>query len=149
MTEPDNGKDRRTCLVDSNIWLYAFIEAQDAGKSAVAKSLIQNKDIAITVSTQIINEVCVNLVRKANFSEEKIRELIESFHNKYDVVGIDREILIKASEMREHHNFSFWDSLIFASALYADAEILYSEDMQDGFVIEKTKIVNPFKQQKI
>ncbi len=143
MTEPD--KKDKICLIDSNIWLYAFIETQNAVKSGIAKSVIQNKDISITVSTQIINEVCVNLIRKAHFSEEKIRELIENFHNKYDVIGIDREILLKSSEMREQHNFSFWDSLIFVSALYVDAEILYSEDMQDGFAIEKTRIVNPFK----
>ena len=146
MIEPDNGKDRQICIVDSNIWLYAFIETQDAGKSAVAKSLIQSKDIAITVSTQIINEVCVNLVRKAHFSEKKIRELIESFHSRYDIIGIDRELLLRASEIREHHSFSFWDSLIFASALYAGAEIVYSEDMQNDFVIDKTRIVDPFKQ---
>ncbi len=145
MTEPDNGKDKQVCLVDSNVWLYVFIETQDVGKSVVAKSVIQSENIAVTVSTQIINEICINLVRKAHFSEKKIRELIESFHSRHDVIGIDREIILKASEMREHHSFSFWDSLIFASALYAGAEILYSEDMQDGFVIEKTRIVNPFK----
>ena len=143
MTEPD--KKDKICLIDSNIWLYAFIETQNAVKSGIAKSVIQNKNISITVSTQIINEVCVNLIRKAHFSEEKIRELIENFHNKYDVIGIDREFLLKSSEMREQNNFSFWDSLIFVSALYVDAEILYSEDMQDGFTIEKTRIVNPFK----
>jgi predicted nucleic acid-binding protein len=143
MTEPDTKKN--TCLIDSNIWLYAFIETQNAGKSSIAKSVIQNKDISIVVSTQIINEVCVNLIKKANFSEEKIRELIESFYKKYGVIGIEREILFKSSEMREQHNFSFWDSIIFTSALYAGADILYSEDMQDGFVIEKTQIINPFK----
>ncbi len=141
MTEPD----KKICLIDSNIWLYAFIETQNADKSSIANSVIQNKDISIVVSTQIINEVCVNLIKKADFSEEKIREVIGNFYNKYDVIGIEREILFKSSKMREQHNFSFWDSLILASALYAGAENLYSEDMQDGFVIEKTKIINPFK----
>ncbi len=139
------GPDKKICLIDSNIWLYAFIETQNADKSSIANSVIQNKDISIVVSTQIINEVCVNLIKKADFSEEKIRELIGNFYNKYDVIGIEREILFKSSKMREQHNFSFWDSLILASALYAGAENLYSEDMQDGFVIEKTKIINPFK----
>ena len=139
-----NKKDK-ICFIDSNIWLYAFIETQDTDKSGVAKSVIQNRNIAITVSTQIINEVCVNLIRKAHFSEKKIRELVESFYNKYNVLEISKENLLKASEIREHHNFSFWDSLILASALYASAEIFYSEDMQNGFVIEKMKIVNPLK----
>ncbi len=64
------------CLIDSNIWLYAFLETEESDKSRAAKEVIQKAGTAITVSTQIINEVCVNLVRKMNFSEEKTRELI-------------------------------------------------------------------------
>ena len=135
-----------TCLVDSNILLYAFIETKDVRKLNIAKSLIQNENIEITISTQIINEVCVNLIKKASFSEERIRQMSISFYNKYNVVEINKEIIFKASEIREHHKFSFWDSLIVAGALYANVEVLYSEDMQDGFVVDKTKIVNPFKQ---
>lgn len=133
----------RICLVDSNIWLYAFIKTQDARKSNIATALIQKQSIA--VSTQIINEVCSNLIRKARFSEEKTRELVESFYSNCEVVGIDKEILLRASEVRAYHNFSFWDSLIVACAVHIGAERLYSEDMQDGFVLEKTRIVNPFR----
>lgn len=143
MNEPD-GNDN-ICLIDSNVWLYAFIKTQNVGKSSIAKSVIQNRDLSVVVSTQIINEVCLNLIRKANFSEDKIRGLIESFYNKYGVIGTESKILSKASEIREQHHFSFWDSIISASALYAGADILYSEDMQDGFVIEKIQIINSFK----
>ena len=137
--------DKKICFLDSNIWLYAFMEGQDVEKSIVAKSVIQNQEISVVLSTQIINEVCVNLVRKAHFPEEKIQKLIESFHSKYFVVGMDKEILISASKIRSQHSFSYWDSLVFASALFVGAKNLYSEDMQGGFMIEGTKIVNPFK----
>jgi predicted nucleic acid-binding protein len=44
------------------------------------------------------------------------------------------------------YSLSFWDSLIVASALAANAEILYSEDMQNGLLIEnKLRIINPFE----
>jgi len=40
---------------------------------------------------------------------------------------------------------SVWDGLIVASALSANTEILYSEDMQNDLQVEnKLKIVNPF-----
>ncbi len=40
----------------------------------------------------------------------------------------------------------FYDSLIVATALESECTILYSEDMQDGLLIEnQLKIVNPFK----
>lgn len=46
------------CFIDTNIWLYAFIEEDDVTKSAVARQLLQT--IEPLVSTQVINEVCVN-----------------------------------------------------------------------------------------
>ncbi len=145
MIESSNEQNRGVCFIDSNIWLYAFIEVQDTNKSSIAKSIIQRNSTLISISTQIINEVCVNLIKKADFSEENIQGLIESFHDNYNVIGLDRDVFINASKVREHHSFSFWDSLVFAAAMHAGAEILYSEDMQDGFVLENIEIVNPFK----
>jgi predicted nucleic acid-binding protein len=53
--------------------------------------------------------------------------------------------MLKASQLRKQYSFSFWDSLIVASALHADTRIIYSEDMQDGLkVLDKVEIVNPF-----
>ena len=73
--------DENLCFIDSNIYLYAFINSQDSDKSIAARSVIRKNDIAI--STQIINEVCINLIRKALYPEDKTRELINSFYNKY------------------------------------------------------------------
>ena len=45
---------------------------------------------------------------------------------------------------REYH-FSWWDSLIVATALRADCSTFLSEDMQNGFVVDgRLTIVNPF-----
>ncbi len=72
--------------------------------------------------------------------------MIKSFYQKYQVIEINREIFLTASKLRTQYNFSFWDSLIVATALYADASIIFSEDMQDSLmVLNKVKITNPFK----
>lgn len=137
-----------TCFVDTNIWLYAFIESQDKSKSVSAKSTILNNS-NIAVSSQVINEVCVNLIKKAKFDENTIQQLIESFYSKYQVIEIGRAELLKASEIRLRHQFSYWDSLIVASALMAGARVLYSEDMNTSLVVEnKLKIVNPLSGDK-
>lgn len=130
------------CFVDTNIWLYAFIESQDKDKSALAKQVIQNNDIV--VSTQVINEICVNLLKKAKLAEADIQSLIESFYSKYTVAAIGLNVLLKASQLRQRHQFSFWDSLIAACALAEGTTILYSEDMDTSLVVgNKLKIVNP------
>jgi predicted nucleic acid-binding protein len=138
-----SGSQSPPCFIDTNIWLYAFIPAQDPGKSALAKTLIQQSDIII--SSQVINEICVNLIKKAQFGEPLIQRLIDSFYNKYSVGSIDRDVLLKSSELRHKLQFSFWDSLIVSSALIGGAEILFTEDMTNGFVVENClKLINPF-----
>lgn len=113
---PDN--QTVTCFVDTNIWLYAFIEADDetdnTTKSAIARTLIQKSEPV--VSTQVINEVCVNLLRRANFSEEQISRLIESFYEKYQVIELTKSVLLLASQHRQRYSLSFWDSTIVAAA---------------------------------
>ena len=140
----DFEESQHRCFIDTNIWLYAFIETDDERKSASAKSIIQKPDVV--VSTQVINEVCVNMLRKATLPEKDIRGLTAAFFEKYAVTDTDKVTLLKASELREQYSLSYWDSLIVANALNADCEILYSEDMQNGLQVEqRLTIINPLK----
>jgi predicted nucleic acid-binding protein len=86
----------------------------------------------------------VNLIKKAGFTEEQISQLVEAFYEKYPIVELDESILLDASQLRKEYALSFWDSIVIAWALAVDAQILYSEDMQDGLVIRETlEIKNP------
>ena len=143
MSVPDT--EAASSFVDTNIWLYAFIAGDDRRKSARAKALLEASR-AVTVSPQVINEVCVNLIRKAQFSEPQVQRLIEAFYAKYVVVEVSKALLLTASALRQQYAFSFWDSTIVASAIQAGASVLYSEDMQDGLVVEnRVRIINPFE----
>lgn len=89
--------DRQTtqaCFVDANIWLYAFMEGQDVGKSALAQTLVRRD--YLVVSTQVINEVCVNLIKKAKLEETRIQDIIEDFYLKHIVVRLDKDIFAKS-----------------------------------------------------
>ena len=87
-------------FVDTNIWLYSFILSQDQKKTKISQSIIKNADIII--STQIINERRVNLIKKAGFSEWKIQRLITSLYQKYTIFELSKEIFVKASETDTH-----------------------------------------------
>ncbi|MBX3291169.1 MAG: PIN domain-containing protein [Acidobacteria bacterium] len=132
-------------FLDSNIWIYA-LSTEDDEKARNARQLIEEFGSRISFTTQIVNEVCINLKRKSSMSEQDIRTLVESFYLNYQAIEIKETILVFASELRERHAFSFWDSIVAASALAGGAEILYSEDMQDGFILDnKLRIIDPFK----
>ncbi|MCL2939252.1 MAG: hypothetical protein MGU50_23340 [Trichodesmium sp. MAG_R02] len=63
------------------------------------------------------------------------------------MVSLDLLVVKNASRLRQQYSFSFWDSLIIASALEAGVTLLYSEDMQDGILVAGTlEIINPFKE---
>lgn len=131
-------------FVDSNIWLYAFfLRPGEEALHERAKKLIE-MPARYVISDQVIAEVSSNLLRKAGMSEDALVEIVSSFYSRCRVVGAGHETHRKASRLRSLYQFSYWDSLIIASALEAGCSILYSEDMQDGQLIESTLTIrNP------
>ncbi len=51
---------KEKAFLDSNIWLYAFLKQNDK-KRKLAKEIIESLDNKVIISTQVINEVSVNL----------------------------------------------------------------------------------------
>ncbi len=131
-------------FIDSNIWLYALIDTQqNSTKHIKAKNCLGTRS-EIIISTQVVNEVCVNLIKKTNKDTSYISNFIRDFTASYEVIGQYKDDLILASTLRQNYHFSYWDSLIVASAMKSGCQVLYSEDMQDGLVVfEKLKIQNP------
>ncbi|MEA5620625.1 PIN domain-containing protein [Cronbergia sp. UHCC 0137] len=131
-----------TTFLDSNIWIYALNQSQDIRKHQIANHLATQTGLYL--STQVINEVCVNLIKKGKFPENQIQNLIQGFYQIHHIIELDLNILLKSSTLRTKYLFSFWDSLIIASALSVNVNQLYSEDMQHGFTVEGLQIINPF-----
>ncbi|CAC5339797.1 MULTISPECIES: PIN domain-containing protein [Planktothrix] len=136
-------------FIDTNIWLYRLfddqrIEAQERErKQNIAISITNQSNLMI--STQVINEISVNLIKKAKFDENQIKAVIQSLYNRCQVLEFSLTILESASDLRLNYNLSFWDSLIVASALSGGGNTLYSEDMQNGLIIsQQLTIINPF-----
>lgn len=127
-------------FVDSNVWLYTFMESSI--KTAQAAELLNTQNIIL--STQVINEICANLLKKARYTENEIQQTVHNIYANYEVVIINQAIILHASTLREKNAISYWDSLIVATAIKNNCTILYSEDMQHTQVIQNAKIINPF-----
>jgi predicted nucleic acid-binding protein len=64
---------------------------------------------------------------------------------KCDVKTIECSVIERALMIAETYKYSYFDSLIIASALEHHCRTLYSEDLQHGQIIEGTlTIQNPF-----
>ncbi|MDB9506087.1 PIN domain-containing protein [Microcystis aeruginosa] len=135
-------------FIDSNIWLYRFIvncsDTNAIPKQQIATNITNQGNLII--STQVVNEVCSNLIRKAGFNNLQIQNLLEELTQGCEILPVFLETLEYAVKLRDRYLISFWDSLIVASAVLGDATILYSEDMQDGLIINNSlQVINPFK----
>ncbi len=95
---------------------------------------------------QVVNEVSKNLLYKLNFNEDEIFKFLKSLYKRHLVAELTKAIFIQASNLRRKYNFSYYDSIIVATALENECNILYSEDMQPNQIIDdKLTIINPFE----
>jgi predicted nucleic acid-binding protein len=132
-------------FVDSNILFYAH-DRQAGSKHERAKDLIAGLWASRqgALSTQVLQEFCVNVRRKAQVSAENMRSLVQDFL-KWHVVVNTGESVLGALEIEAKHRISFWDSLIVYAAQVAEVEVLYSEDFNDGQIYGSVRVVNPLK----
>lgn len=98
------------------------------------------------VSAQVLNEF-------ANVSRKKLRQPwpeiadgVRQIVNAAEIVHpLTAETTSAALFLTSRYNVSWFDALIAGSALLAGCETLYSEDMQDGLIVEgRLTIRNPF-----
>ena len=140
-------------FIDTNILLYSLTEPKeknrekDLPKRAKALELLTklyNED-EIVVSVQILNELHFNMIRKFKIDDDMVFETLqESVFAIASVENLTAQTYTKAFQVRKKYNFSYWDSLVVASALESGCTKLYSEDMQDGLVIDGVlSIINP------
>jgi predicted nucleic acid-binding protein len=133
-------------FLDTNIIIYAY-DVSAGSKHDTAKQIVQDLWNSGTglISTQVLQELYVSITRKipVPLDIKSARGLISDFL-KWDIVINDGTMILSAIDIQARHKYSFWDSLIIASAIKANADILLSEDLTDGQTISGLKIHNPF-----
>jgi predicted nucleic acid-binding protein len=99
------------------------------------------------VSTQVLQELAVNLRRKAGrpLDAKATREILKDYLSWQVVVNTGTSIL-EAMEVEDRYKISFWDALVVQAAETAGASILYSEDLSNGQLYGSVRVVNPFAQ---
>jgi len=131
-------------LLDTNIWVYLYAQNLP-GKSVKVRDLVDNNFASIIISTQVLGEFYNVLTKKKLKPKDEAKQIILEMVTSFIIVEIDVLKVITALEINSTYGYTYWDSLIVATALQENCDILYSEDMQSNQLIEKkTKIVNPF-----
>ncbi len=132
---------------DSNLWIYLFTKSQspeDERKRLRLEAMLREHPSLVS-SVQVLNEVANALMRKYAFTESDVREFLEKILMLTKNQALTSEYSLKALELKSRYQLGWYDSIIIATALESGCTYLYSEDMNDGLVIEKSlTISNPF-----
>jgi predicted nucleic acid-binding protein len=134
-------------FVDTNIVMYAH-ETSAGAKHVRARALVQElwRDRTGVVSTQVLQELAVNLRRKAGrpLDARATREIVADYLTWHVVVN-GGESILDALDLEARHRISFWDALVVHAAQTSGAEVLFSEDLSDGQKYGSVRVVNPLR----
>jgi predicted nucleic acid-binding protein len=120
-------------FVDTNIFVYIYSDdEQDKRRQAVT----QIDEFDRVISTQVLNEFCNVCTRKMRMELTNVETAIEKICLTNTLTAISEKTVGKALFIHGKYGYSYYDSLMVASALESDCEYLLSEDMADGQVIE-------------
>lgn len=125
---------------DTNILLYLL--SADETKAMQAENTIEDGG---TISVQVLNEFASVSRRKLKMPFAEIQEILSQIRIMCSVEPTTVNAHDRGLKIAERYGFSIYDAMIVATALLADCTILYTEDLQDGQVIDgQLMIQNPF-----
>lgn len=126
---------------DTNVLLY-LLSAEPGRADRVEEALAAGG----TISVQVLNEFTSVALRKLGMKVAEVREALAPIIDVCQVIALTTQIHQRGLAVAERYRFSFYDALIVAAALESGCTTLFSEDLQDGQVIDRTLTVrNPFR----
>ena len=126
---------------DTNVLIYAV--AENDPRNTRAEELLASGGM---LSVQILNEFVSVARRKILMSWSDVREALDAFRVLCpSPLPLTIEMHEAALKIAERHGYNIYDALVVAAALQAGCTTLYSEDLQEGQIIDqKLTIRNPF-----
>jgi predicted nucleic acid-binding protein len=128
-------------FLDSNVIVYAFTTDP---RAAAARALLAR---GCATSMQGLNEFASVARRKLDMSWAELRGALAAIRAlSKTIVPVDLAIHEDGLRIAARHRYAFHDGLMIAAALRAECDVLWSEDMQHGVVIDgRLRIANPFR----
>jgi len=128
-------------FIDTNVLVY--LASDNPRKADRAEDIVGAGGI---VSVQVLNEVTNVARRKMGLSWTETEAFLSLIRGLLMVRPITLDVHDTGLALAQRYGLSTYDAMIAASALLADAEILWSEDMQHGMVLDgRLTSVNPFR----
>lgn len=131
-------------FIDTNVLVYA--EASDMPKKqGTALALLKRlyEDGLGVLSTQVLQEYCNVALKKLKLPAQHVRSQLD-LYEQFAVVQVTPAIIRAGLDLHQTRSLSFFDAIVLASANAAGCDVIWTEDMNAGEVVEGVRITNPF-----
>ena len=124
---------------DTNVLLYLL---ETDVKADRAESLAMDGGV---ISVQVLNEFAAVARRRGALDWNSVEHQLARFRDLFQVESLTPPMQARAMQIARAHRLGIYDANILAAAESAGCEIVWSEDMQDGFRVPGGPVVrNPF-----
>lgn len=127
-------------FVDTNVLVYMF--GDDSAKCSGVYDMLRHFNCIISV--QVAMEFCSVCTRKLHFDAERARSALAEVREYCAMLPVTAATIDLALDVQSRYGYSFYDSVMVASALEHGCRYLFSEDMQHRQTIDGTMIFNIF-----
>ena len=131
-------------FIDTNVLVYA--QASDAPlKQRAALALLKGlyEEGLGVLSTQVLQEYCNVALKKLKLPAQYVRSQLD-LYEQFEVVQVTPSIIHAGLDIHQTRSVSFFDAIVLASAHAAGCDVIWTEDMNAGEVINGVSIANPF-----
>ena len=127
--------------LDTNVLIYLH-DGSNPDRRAIAKNLLADNP---RIPSQVVSEYLNTTRRLLSLSKEELLIQASGLFSGCIILPSLPDNLLFSSSLVKKYQFQLFDAVIVAAAIEGHCNILYSEDMHHGLVVDKClTITNPF-----
>jgi predicted nucleic acid-binding protein len=130
--------DNEKAFIDTNVFAYLYSRTEPE-KQKLAQESVDKYDCV--VSTQVLNEFCNVCIRKLGKTVDEVQKALDEITDVCSVFIIKPEQAKYALYLHKKYRYNFFDCLMLSAAIQTGCKYIFSEDMQDGQIIENSLII--------
>jgi predicted nucleic acid-binding protein len=134
-----------TILMDTNILVYTF-DPRDAERQEKAISLLLKLEERGTgcMSVQCLSEFVNVVIAKQRLPIDQAMIQVEKWSNSFPIFSLTPQIVLEAARGVRDHGLAYYDAQVWAAARLNQIPVIFTEDFQDGQILEGVRFANPF-----
>lgn len=130
--------------IDTNVFVY-MLDGRDPNKQQAAIEIVEGLRLGdCAISLQTVGELYAALVRRLKRAPWEAAQASYNVLTAFPSYGTSRDAVERALAEARQGRFSYWDAHQLATAHEAGCDLCFSEDMSDGDVLGRVRVIRPF-----